>query len=283
MSVARTDRDNSGHRPFADSPDDDLKVLQLTDTHLYADPGGTLLGLNTQKSFDSVVRCARARHWPADTVIVTGDLVHDGSAEGYERIWHQLAALGTPIHWLPGNHDNPEVMQATLQRIGAADPGIVEMKGWRIVLLDSHARGSDAGRLSGSELKGLEGALKTAPHRHILVCLHHQPLPVGSHWLDEIGLLNADELFDVLDGHRQVRGLLCGHIHQEFAAERNGVPVFGTPSTCFQFRPRSDDFAADPIAPGYRWLVLRADGVIETAVERLHHFPVQIDVASTGY
>ena len=282
--MARTNRDDGGHRRLVDSPDHDLKILQLTDTHLYADPGGTLLGLNTQDSFDSVMRYVRARRWPADMTLITGDLVQDASSEGYERMWHQLATLGIPIHWLPGNHDDPAVMQATLERVGAPDPDTVEMKGWRIVLLNSHVRDSDAGRLSGSELRGLEQALETATHRHVLVCLPHPPLPVGSHWLDEIGLLNADELFDVLDRHRQVRGVLCGHIHQEFVTERNGVPVFGTPSTCFQFLPHSEDFAVDAIAPGYRWLVLHADGAIETGVERPHDFPpVNIDVASTGY
>ena len=33
-----------------------LRVLQLTDTHLYSDPVGTLLGINTLDSFQQVIR-----------------------------------------------------------------------------------------------------------------------------------------------------------------------------------------------------------------------------------
>ena len=50
------------------------------------------------------------------------------------------------------------------------------------------------------------------PMRHALVCLHHQPVPHGSRWLDELMLDNADELFAVLARHPRVRGLLWGHI-----------------------------------------------------------------------
>ena len=52
-----------------------LRVLQLTDTHLYASPGGTLLGLNTLRSFQQVVAHVRDFHWPLDLLLATGDLV----------------------------------------------------------------------------------------------------------------------------------------------------------------------------------------------------------------
>ena len=37
-----------------------------------------------------------------------------------------------------------------------------------------------------------------------------------------------------------------------------------TPSTCRQFRPRSDEFATDDKPPSYRRITLRADGTVDT-------------------
>ena len=50
---------------------------------------------------------------------------------------------------------------------------------------------------------------------------------------------------------------------------RHGLlPLLGTPSTCFQFRPRSAAFSIDDAAPGHRWLHLFSDGRVGTEVGR---------------
>ncbi|HQU16222.1 MAG: 3',5'-cyclic-AMP phosphodiesterase [Gammaproteobacteria bacterium] len=268
---------------FSGCPADSVRVLQFTDTHLYRDADRTLLGLNTQQSFEEVLVRARAQHWPADLVLATGDLVHDHSLEGYQRLRETLATLGVPGYWLPGNHDDPRLMRAALQRSGASDPRSVRVKGWQIILLDSHLEGSDAGRVAPAELERLEEDLERFSDHHALVCLHHPPVLIGSRWMDAIGLQNAEELLALLDRHRQVRAVLWGHIHQEFLGERRGMLLLGTPSTCFQFKPNRADFEVDSEPPGYRWLVLHADGRVETGVERLADFPVEINMASTGY
>jgi len=32
-----------------------------------------------------------------------------------------------------------------------------------------------------------------------MVCLHHHPVPMGSHWLDDIGLSNANEFWRLVE------------------------------------------------------------------------------------
>ena len=44
--------------PFEGLPEGSLKVLQLTDCHLYADPSQCLLGLNTINTLDQVIALA---------------------------------------------------------------------------------------------------------------------------------------------------------------------------------------------------------------------------------
>jgi Icc protein len=100
----------------------------------------------------------------------------------------------------------------------------------------------------------------------VLVVLHHQPIPVGSAWLDSIRLMNGPEMLEVVSRHRNVRGILWGHVHQAFDGMHAGVAMMSTPSTCFQFVPGRDDFALDDRPPGYRWLHLYPDGRIDTRV-----------------
>ena len=93
------------------------------------------------------------------------------------------------------------------------------------------------------------------------------PAAVGSAWLDAIGLADAAAFWNIVDRHPQVKGVLWGHAHQAFAGRRGNVKLLGTPSTCLQFLPQSDDFAIDTRGPGWRWLELRDDGTLDSAVE----------------
>ena len=62
-----------------------IKVLQITDTHLFADNSGCLLGLNTEQSLEAVIEKICANDFPADMILATGDLVHDGTPAAYRR------------------------------------------------------------------------------------------------------------------------------------------------------------------------------------------------------
>jgi Icc protein len=134
-------------------------------------------------------------------------------------------------------------------------------------------------------LQLLELALQSAQAQSLytLVCLHHQPVTIGSNWLDEQMVRDADAFFAVLDQYVGVRAVLWGHVHQEIDRLRNGVRLLASPSTCVQFAAGSVNFKADDRPPGYRWLELHGDGRLETAVSRVWdtHFEVELD--SGGY
>jgi len=167
---------------------------------------------------------------------------------------------------------------ARLQVGGHLTPG-----GWLIVLLDSTILREVGGTLSQPTLDGLDALLQAHAERHTLVCLHHQPVPVGCDWMDRLGLNNGPDLLAVVERHPQVRGILWGHVHQTFEQQRGSIRLISTPSTCVQFKPNCVDFAIDPIPPGYRWLHLHGDGRIETGVERLKKVPEGLDLNSIGY
>ena len=269
-------------RPFDGLPPGTVRVVQITDTHLYADPAGALLGMPTLQSLDAVLDLVKAEALPADVALATGDLVHDGSAAGYRLLTDRLCALGCPTLALPGNHDDPTLLAEVLaappvQRVREAHFGA-----WQLLLLDSTVPGSDGGLLPASELEWLDTALG-AGSGHALVCLHHSPLPTGSDWLDTMALANADNFFAVLDRRPRVRGILFGHIHQTLETERNGVRILGSPSTCVQFAKVRPRFGIDPRPPGYRWLGLLPDGAIRSGVRRVAGTVGPLELDSSGY
>jgi Icc protein len=244
-------------------------LLQLTDPHYMADPDGRLKDVHTRSTFTRVLAAALA-DWPElDAILLTGDVTQDGSRAGYEGIRADLAGAGVPVWCLAGNHDDPAIMSEVLgsdpfnycepRRLGA----------WQITLTSTWDGDRGGGRARADRLATLDAQLSDTDAAHQLVCLHHQPVPVGSAWLDGVGLDDADDFFAVIDRHPRVRGLLWGHVHQAFDHVRDGVRLMSTPSTCFQFMPQQDDFAIDPSPPGYRWLRLHDDGRIETAVFRV--------------
>lgn len=242
-----------------------VRLTHFTDPHLYGGEGELLRGVATLPSLEATLANARQRDWPPDAVLVTGDLVQDDPG-GYAHFRRIFGTLPLPVLCLPGNHDEPQAMRRELDCAPFVVGGVVDLGLWRIVLLDSTIRGSAAGRLSAETLAALQSALAAAPQRHTLVCLHHHPVAMDSRWLDRVGLQNAEEFFDVIDRHRNVRGIVWGHVHQSYDALRNGVRLLATPSTCAQFLPRAEQFALDLRPPGYRTLELKADGSILTDV-----------------
>lgn len=246
-----------------------LRFIQLTDTHLFDRAEGTLRGVNTAQTLAAVVAQVRAQNERIDGILATGDLSHDGGTPAYRRLVRLLAPLDAPVYCLPGNHDALGVLGCTLKGTRVQSGGRLLMGDWQLLFLDSAVPGAVHGHLRPAELARLEAALSEHPERHALICLHHQPVPVGSAWLDRIMLDNAAALFAVTGRHAQVRGILWGHVHQAFDGLRDGVRLLGSPATCLQFKPGCADFTLDDRPPGWRWLDLHDDGRIDTEVEHL--------------
>jgi Icc protein len=264
------------------NPDAPALLVQLSDSHLFAEADGTLLGMNTRESLQRVVELVRRQQPHIDLMLATGDLSQDGTLESYQQFRALTAAIGAPMRWIPGNHDEPQIMAHAAVHSDLLEP-VVDVGNWRVTLLDSAVPGSVPGYLQDQQLQLLAQALSEAPSRHHLVCFHHHPVPIGCAWMEPIGLRNPEALFAVLDRFPQVKAVLWGHVHQEIDCERNGVRLLASPSTCIQFAPGSEDFSVSEQAPGYRWLRLHADGRLETGVERLVGFAFTVDYGSNGY
>lgn len=262
---------------------DFVRIVQVTDCHLFADAEASLLGMNTRESLRAVNALIRERDSGADLLLATGDLSQDGSAESYRHFAREIDALGWPAFWIPGNHDEGEAMAANFGSSRLDPAKRVLVGGWQLVLLDSTLAGEVCGRVSTEQLDFMDASLRDHPERHALVCLHHQAIESGCRWLDLKGLRDAATLRARIGAHAQVRGVLWGHVHQAFQQQRDGIEWMSTPSTCVQFKPGADEFALDTTMPGYRSLTLHADGRIETSVRRITDFDFEVDDAVKAY
>jgi Icc protein len=262
---------------------DGLNIVQLTDLHLFANPEERLLGIQTEESFLAVLNLVQQQHKKPDLMLFTGDLTQDSSEDAYLRLRYCLNKLNIPCYCLPGNHDDPELMQSILNVEKIKTRSNILKKGWQIICLNSKLPGSEGGHLTADELNILKEKLEQHPNKPTLIAFHHPPLPVGSSWLDTMTLDNPDALFEVTSQHPQVKGFLLGHVHQDQDWNQNGLRLLTTPSTCFQFKPNSHEFTLDQKPPGYRWLNLFADGSIETGVRRLASMPDGLNDHSSGY
>jgi Icc protein len=241
-----------------------LRVLHLTDPHLYADPDGALRGTVTADSLQAVLDHYGTSDWCAHRVLVTGDLIHDDSADAYERFRDLLSPLKLRVHCVPGNHDIADLMRPVCARPPFSYCAWEEVGDWLLIGIDSCVNGEAGGAVSNEELERLSETVTRSAARHVMVFVHHPPIPMGSRWLDTVGLANGRALLERLRSLGRVRALAFGHVHQEYDATHEGIRILGTPSTCRQFKPRSDNFAVDERPPAYRRIELGTDGQVDT-------------------
>ncbi len=241
-----------------------LRIVQVSDCHMPFDPRTPYRGQSADRNLASLLPAIR--RWQPDLVLVTGDVSEDGSAAAYGRVSAQLSTAGAPVLALPGNHDDAAAMRPYFP-VGAWD-GVYahRARNWQLLLLDSTIAGDVSGRLPDSTLEQLDRRLREGADAHALLALHHQPVPVGSPWIDRYPLLESEAFFSVVERHATVRGVVWGHVHQDVEMRRNGVLLLGSPSTVANSLPGKTEFTLDLTGPACRWLVLTADGGIETGL-----------------
>ena len=260
-----------------------VRIVQITDSHIFSEPDGCLLGLNTRESLTAVCKRVKQEEWLPDLLLTTGDLSQDASPEAYQYLAQALGELNIDTFWVAGNHDDPGVTSQFFTHPNIQPHDHVLIGNWQIVLLDSSVAGEVHGNLSKTQLEQMEHLLKEHADKNTLVVLHHHPIDINCDWIDKIGLKDNDEFLQIIRRNKNVKCVLWGHVHQEFDQVIDGVRWLASPSSCVQFTPGSKEFSADTQSPGYRYLELYNDGQIETRVHRVDSINFTIDYTIKGY
>ena len=260
---------------------DTIHLTQITDLHLGTDASATLGGVPTLASFAAVLQAVADQGRGTDTLLLTGDLASHCQPEAYRLLNSTLNAHHKQAIWLPGNHDDSELMAANL--VNFPPRSVVDLGAWGLLTLDSSQPNKPGGHISDLQLQHVEQGLQTLAGKYILLAMHHSPLPVGCAWLDKQQIDNQQQLQELLSRQGNVRAVITGHVHQQFDGHWGQLPIYSTPSSCVQFKQHSEDFALSEQPPGYRWLDLHSDGTVHTGVEFLRGFAPHPNLDCASY
>jgi Icc protein len=259
-----------------------IHLWQITDTHCYADDQLALEwsalpvypNLSLQQVLDNFQQQLRQNSQAADALIISGDLVQTETLTTYQRINQLLQSLPIPSYALPGNHDQPNLMQQALKgRVSC--PSIVQFDQWFVLLLDTSKPNKPDGHLSAEQLAILQQQLaQLPPDAYAIIFMHHQPELINSAWMDAMGLQQKVAFWQTLAPFPQLKAVFHGHIHHEYYTVHrfaNGrcLPIYGTPATSIQLQANHPVFALASDQPAWRTITLNRDGSIDTLVNYL--------------
>ncbi len=240
------------------------KIIWLTDMHYVTE--GTLQGHDPRKRIAAAVDHVNLHHGDADLVMISGDMVENGTPEEYAGLRPMLDRLTLPYVPMMGNHDARAAFMAALpmppdQLDGFAQYG-VDVGGVRVLCLDTVNGESGDGEMCADRLDWLRAALDAAGDRPVLVFMHHPPCDLGLPMLDMIKLRNGDAVLDILVASGAVRHLFAGHVHRSVTGTIRGIPFATMRGVLSQSPPPRPAWTWDSFVPAHE---APAYGVIEVA------------------
>jgi Icc protein len=260
-----------------------VRIIQISDIHHFADKDKSLLGVNTHDSFNALLAMFKKDPVRPNFLLLTGDLSQDGSEASYITVADMIKEFPVPAYWIPGNHDDSKMMAHVYPRETISNHKHIVLEHWHLILLDSHKPGYVEGYLDPLQLKFMQHCLELYPEHNAIIVFHHQPISVDCTWLDKLGVTNADELWAILKHYPSAHTILFGHVHQQYEGEKNGIKYYSVPSTCIQFKTKSDQFALEELPPAYRWIDLYPHGELKTGVCRAPSYVGVFDANAKGY
>jgi 3',5'-cyclic AMP phosphodiesterase CpdA len=215
-----------------------LRIQHLSDTHLFGDGARHYGIVDTTAALDRVL--ARAAELErVDLVVCSGDLSDDGSIASYrllrDRVEAFAASRGAQVAYVMGNHDE----RGGFEDVLGARVGVMDVRGHRVIRLDTSVPGYGSGRLDDAELAWLRAQLAEPAAHGTIVVVHHAPTPASSALLRALELRDPGALLDVCAAG-DVRLILGGHYHHAHSAIERGIPVAIAPGVAN---------TSDPLAP----------------------------------
>lgn len=224
-----------------------MKIIQITDTHLFADNERDIFGVKSNLKFEEVMNKVIAEDChDTDMIFLTGDISQDETAESYQLIIKHLSKLNIPVYWIPGNHDDLDQMETIFKQVKNFNrANKLSFKGWHFIFLNTKIAGREDGELTSSELNRLREELISCPiSKKIAIVMHHHPTPVGTPLIDNYILKNSNDFWSIVTGTK-VDLIICGHIHGDYRFKHNNITIESSPATCLQWKKGTKDLKID--------------------------------------
>lgn len=214
-----------------------MKFIHLTDPHLVA-PGQLLHTLDPLARFELCIESINEREDDAEMVVITGDLADKGQVDAYRALAEALRRLVLPYHLLIGNHDHRRTFLSVFGDAWEDANGFVQgavhtRQGW-FLFLDTAQDGQSPGVYCAKRCAWLTDALVESGSEPVYLFMHHPPFDVHIPFLDNIGLLDREDFFDVVEGYTNIKHLFFGHVHRPISGSWRGIPFSTLTSTNHQ-------------------------------------------------
>jgi len=232
-----------------------LQIVQITDTHLCIDKPQRMNDL------ENCVRAINSLDVPADLVVHTGDITHNGLAQEYHSARELLDQLDAPYFVMPGNRDK----RAPLLEAFGDTRYRLPSKGWvqyavedyavRLIMVDTVSELTNKGQLCDERLAHLEKMLVTDSTKPAALFLHHTPYEATGipdpyqyeNWND------VERLTELLSQHKNICGLYCGHVHRFIDGSIAGIKASAITALASDLR-KGDVSDADRKLPVFKVL-----------------------------
>ncbi|MEY3571162.1 MAG: hypothetical protein RIQ85_1282 [Pseudomonadota bacterium] len=241
-----------------------FKLAQLSDTHVVRKHSVLRNGIDSNQALRAAVyQLIKADD--IDAVLLSGDLVERGEIYEYFELRSILDPLMglKPVYLMLGNHDvrdnflglfrdYPFINQAN--NSWGVQYSVPLSDTHALVVLDTLKEGRDAGYLSADKLIWLDRTLERHRGKSVLLAMHHPMIDVGNSMMNQMNLVNQSDLSAVLQKHKNITRILCGHIHREIVGVFSTIPVQVCPSTAFAYPANLNESNVDQLCkdnPGY--------------------------------
>jgi len=214
-----------------------MKIVHISDIHISIEK--VYKTVDTNKLFTNSINHINQLQYHIDFVLISGDLVQNGTIEEYLTLKDLLKQLKVPYFLLVGNHDNRKNLKKVFSDLDYYEDNFCNFTldnfPLKIIGLDSTTENEVHGTLCRNRLNWLENELNKRPSKPTLIFLHHPPIPLGIEDMDKVNLKNGIEEFkNIIKKNPQIKAIGCGHIHRSSFTLWNNTTVISVASTAHQ-------------------------------------------------
>jgi len=267
----------------------DFSFIQITDHHLLESEDAHRDGFVPGHALRMVMRhIAENTADKADFIISTGDLVEPPTEAAYACAARLLGLDSSatapgpwkvnaeglrdfPMYFLPGNHDDREVITRCLFPDSKPLPGglynfTFEHKGIQFIFMDW---GPESKAVFLSETRVFLAQALQSELPSVIVC-HQHVKRIGSRWLDSFLADDLGQFWEIVAApgvKEKVLGILCGHVHITYEEEYKGIQILGLRSTAYPFA-KTDDVTVILAPPHYRFVSIQ-NGILTSRIYKV--------------
>jgi 3',5'-cyclic-AMP phosphodiesterase len=221
-------------------------IAQISDTHLTL---GAPDSVQRITDFERTIADINALDPAPDVIVHTGDIVHNGRLDEYERAAAIFGQARAPVYVLPGNKDDRENLRGTFAERGYLDLDFkfvayaIDDFPVRLMVLDTLGAGN-RGDFCAERFARLRDLLAKTD-KPTAVFMHHPPfeVKVGPDPLHYESREVMERLREALQAPGRVTGIFCGHVHRSAEGKVGNIPAVVV--TCIATALRKGEYPAD--------------------------------------